>query len=69
MVVFVPFIATTITPYIMTNTVDDPQCLGVLAEFLDRGIFIDTTSLSLAVKEFFQWVLADPFTEKTFHSR
>ena len=49
MAVSVPFIATTVASHIMTNTVDNPQCLGILAEFLDCRIFIDITSLSLAV--------------------
>ena len=44
MAVFVPFIVMTVAPHITTNTVDNMQCLGVLAEFLDCRIITEKTS-------------------------
>ena len=68
-ITYLSFVATAITPYIPANGIDHSQCLRILAELFHSRVFIDTTSLSLAAKEFLERILADTFTEKALDSR
>lgn len=44
------------------------QCLCVLAKLLNTWIVMGPTSLTLAAKKLFQWVLAEVLAQEYFHS-